>query len=177
MLRLVPSTPMDPYAYFPGDPPVADILASLGLCVASIATLVALVLVAVVRLRTGPLTGKARRRAIGTLIGAALLGFVSAAPIAHRQFGAWGRLRAQLLELRSGFEQYRSAHPGIDDTALIDGFRAQNGEPWLFRFTREHRPVQITLTQTTPIPTFRVNFGRGGNADFDPDTMWVTYSD
>lgn len=168
---------MDPYEYFPGDPPVADMLASLGLCVASVATLVALVLVAVGRLRARPLTGKARRRAIGTVLGAALLGFVSTAPIAHRHFGAWGRLNAQLLELRSGFEQYRGAHPAIDDRTLIEGFRAQRGEPWLFRFTPEHRPVQIQLTSASPIPTFRVNFGKGGHADFDPDTMWVMYSD
>ena len=168
---------MDPHEYFPGDPPVADMLATLGLCVAAIAMLVSLVFVLAIRARMAWWTGRNRSRAIAMLAGSVLLGLASAAPIVSRQFGAWGRLKARLLELRSEFEQYRTAHPGIDQETLIERFRAERGEPWPFRFTVDHRPVQITLTGATPVPEFRVHFGRGGDADFDPDTMRVLYSD
>lgn len=168
---------MDPYEYFPGDPPVADMLATLGLCVAAIAILVSLILLVVFRCRPARGTGRPRSRALAALAGSVLLGLVSATPIVSRQFGAWGRLRARLLELRSEFDQYRTDHSDLGERLLIDRFREERGEPWPFRFTEQHHPVQITLTHATPVPEFRVNFGRGGNADFDPDTMWVLYSD
>jgi hypothetical protein len=166
----------DPYEYFPGDPPLAELLCSVGLGLAALAVLVSVLLAAAVRWRAEGWTERQRSRVILALGGALVLTCVSAAPIAARRFGEWGRLRSRLLELRSEFEHFRSDHPDLNDHTLIERFGAEH-QPWLFQFTPEHRPVQITLTQVRPAPRFRVNFGRGGNADFAPDTMWVLYSD
>jgi hypothetical protein len=146
--------------YFPGDPPYADLAVDLtGVAVLAL-------LAAVVTLKAIGATQRTRvRRAVG--VAAALVVLAGALPvavIAGRHMGEWATLREvimrEVLDARGSALESRSFP-----------------EARTFTFSGRSTPVRIRAVSTGEWPKVLLDFGDGGNAEFDLRTMYCTYSD
>lgn len=157
----------DSVFYFPGDPPLLDIIFEL-----SVILLVALIIATALTriIRSSSWTGWLLRRglllvAIVPLVGVLAGGCV----IANRHFGEWRQLSSQLRLSRD------LARAAADEgrSLLAVELPPQLSE---FRFSSLRDPVRIRIMREQE-PYVGVDFGGGANAVFDPVTRLCIYSD
>lgn len=163
------------YWYFPGDPPVLDLLPYLGALCA--------LLGGVLFLCTFVLVRRWRLPARWIALFLAGLGVVVAIPglvvIGHRHTSTWEPVRSairhydqvigeavreQRLTLprsSAAFERLRATYLPNDQIVHLAGWE---------------RPVKLRMAHGVP-PYVGVDFGGGAHAMFDPTTMICTYSD
>jgi hypothetical protein len=156
--------------YFPGDPPVPDLAATLGCGVALAGALLA----GVVYL----LLGRSHHAVRAALVGS-LPGLLVAAPgvvvIGYRHLGAWREVRDAIRHYDAAIA--RDAHPGVLTELEFSTLRAKHvPRPIPLYFPGSQRPVYLRMAHGTP-PYVGIDFGGGANAAFDPVTMVCTYSD
>jgi hypothetical protein len=167
--------PRDSIWYFPGDPPVFEMLATLSLlALGGLAVGCCMVF-----LVTHP--GKTRRfrrkllivcSALMTPFAIIFLGAVLG--IGRRHFGEWAELKATIQKHSDivAAEIERGEDPR--QVAFLEMKLLSPAPTFKFRALRE--PVRLKIMQTKP-PYVGVDFGHGANAVFDPQTMICTYSD
>jgi hypothetical protein len=162
----------EPYDYFPGDPPIAEMTLALSAIIAAALLLVLVFRLVLARLRNRPV----RFSRLGLFLAMALPLF-AALPIARRHFTPMSALKRKLLELEEEHRTLRSQNPDLTEEELLDALAARSPNGWTVSLSPEYPPMAITLTGFLPGPQFKVHFGHGGDAIFDPQTMWVLYSD
>jgi hypothetical protein len=154
---------IDPYEYFPGDGPWAE----LGCSLSAFAVVGGAGIWLLLRL-SPKLKLLAMLFRFITLAALALLAFCASA-IAQHNVGDWGRLKAQL----------RARHADVlaCPSCPWPGRHTLHEDPlWQFRFTERHDPVRLYVRNPAKAEIL-VDFGHGGAAMFDLTTMVVTYSD
>lgn len=166
----------DPYEYFPGDPPISDLVFPLAVMAGCAWGAVATARVFwKLHRRVDP--SRVRRFAILSLLIAFAVPALAAVPLALRHVGPMGRLKAKLQSLEQESRSIRETTPGASDQAIVAEFERRYPDGLEFRMTPEHLPVRITVTGLSPAPQLKVHFGHGGDAIFDTTTMACVYSD
>jgi MFS family permease len=167
--------PRDSIWYFPGDPPVFEMLAMLSLLVLGGLAVVG----GAVLLMTFPRRMRRLRRKLLILVSALMTPFAvlflgTALGICSRNFGEWADLKALIrqysdlvaAEIEKGEDPRQMAFLELKLLSPTPAFK--------FRSLKE--PVRLKIMQTHP-PYVGVDFGNGANAVFDPQTMICSYSD
>jgi hypothetical protein len=166
--------------YFPGDPPVFDLLLAAALIV---------LLAAALTLALCGYWRKKRRQhesglvAVATGLGWGLVAFgvllflPAAVVIGHRHVGQWANVRELLLHYNAEVASNLGGRRDIpmQDYAQLDR-KLFGGEPVTYSFRGLARPVRLRLMSAAP-PYVGLDFGGGANAILEPVTMLCIYSD
>jgi MFS family permease len=146
--------------YFPGDPPVAELAITMeGMALATVIAAAALLFALGLRRDRGLL--------VVFIVCFTLLAVSASMPIAsivNRHIGEWSQLRAMA---------WRYVEIARSQGATLQEFK----KPPEFRFAHWAEPVKLRAVTSGRWPTILVDFGNGGNAEFDLRSMWCTYSD
>lgn len=146
--------------YFPGDPAVAELAITMeGTALAAVIAAAALLFALGLR--------RDRRTRVVLMVCFTLPAVSASIPIAsivNRHIGEWSPFRAMAW--------------GYVETARSRGATRQEfNNPPEFRFAHWAGPVKLRAVTSGRWPTILVDFGNGGNAEFDLRSMWCTYSD
>lgn len=167
--------PRDSIWYFPGDPPVFEMLAMLSLFVLGGLAVGGVMVFLMTH------SGRARRfrRKLLILFSALMIPFAivfmgAVLGISRRHFGEWADLKAMIQEHSDivAAEIERGEDPR--QVAFLQ-MKLLSPAP-TFKFSSLREPVRLEIMRTEP-PYVGVDFGHGANAVFDPQTMICTYSD
>jgi hypothetical protein len=164
-------------SYFPGDPPIADVVLECGAAVVAYAAMGLVVAFVAGHYANTPLLRYVRMVGSGGLV----LAVVGLAPVAaevgKRQFGEWAELKSILGQNEAIVHQLVGREGGQLSEAEYEKARAwfqQN--PVYFQFRELPQPTRVRM-MTSLAPYVGVDFGDGQNAVFDPETMVCTYAD
>jgi hypothetical protein len=159
-------------SYFPGDPPLRDLLFDMLVLGASLAGIAWLSLRLVV-----PQAGRKVRRAFGVLSIACLLGAVPASwVVIQRHTGAWQELRV-VLRTRAAAIRADVADPdAILTPEQFQSLRTKHVPQAVPVELPGYGIVHVRMSHGVP-PYVGVDFRDGGHAVFDPTTMFCGYTD
>ncbi len=165
-------------AYFPGDPPAADLLVEVSFLIVPYTVAAALVAAfAAKRDRKSVALRAVGMVAILTVAGAVIGSSPSGGQLLKRHLGEWVELKQLLRDNERRVREITGTSGGALSEAEVEKVRAWFKEnPVPFKFQGLSEPVQVKLL-TNAAPYVGVDFGKGQNAVFDLTTMRCTYSD
>lgn len=167
--------PRDSIWYFPGDPPVFEMLAMLCLfALGGLAVVCSLVFLVTLSEKTSRLRRTLLIWLSVSMTPFAVILFGAAVGISKRHFGEWARLKSLLQQYSSLVAAEIEKGEDPRQAAALQ-LKLLSPSP-TFKFKALSEPVRLEIMQTEP-PYVGVDFGNGAHAVFDPQTMICTYSD
>lgn len=164
---------------FPGDPPVADLLAAYGLLLVLALSSVKL-LVSRTRGRISPrwtrsitLLHRVSASTLALALGLFLVGLVG---LVGRHVGSWRPVRQALLEELARIERGHRRPGALSMDEYSEISRRLQSQDRRFAVSGCGESARIRILQTEH-PFIGLNFGDGRNVVFEPRTMIVLYSD
>ena len=166
---------IDSRSVYPGDLPWPETFATLGL----LFTLV-LFTVGWMLLMASLWRPRLHRASTGFLYGSAVTATLSSLcliPVYQRNVGDWAVLKACIRLQDEDLQRFRTVHPDLTTEEVGRRFRASDPGPWECHWSLGYRPVRLLIRPLYDGPHIAVNFGEHDYAVFDPDTMWVIFSE